>query len=149
MKVFAENRKAFHNFQILDKYTSGIELFGFEVKAIREGKADFEGSFIKIENGRPVLVNMNIGKFSKQGDLVTEAGPKRARNLLLQKYEIDRVASKSAQKGYALAPLKLYADHGLIKLEFALVKGKKTFDKKRELKQKQIDMDLKRGDARI
>lgn len=144
MKVLAENRKAFHEYEIQDKFEAGISLFGYEVKAIREGKANFEGSFIKILNSAPILLNLHIGKYSKQGEEVDDIKEKRDRQLLLKKYEIQRLEAKLKQRGFSLVPLKFIADHGLIKLEFALVKGKKKHDKKLDLKEKQEERDLRR-----
>ncbi len=143
MKVFAENRKALHDYFILDRFDAGISLFGYEVKAVREGKANFEGSFIEIAKGDAVLHNLHIGKYSKQGD-ISKGDERRDRNLLLKNFEIDRLSAKATQKGFSLVPLKLKDEHGIIKLEFALVRGKKKYEKKVVVKKRQEERDLRR-----
>ena len=143
MKVFTENRKAFHDYLVLDKYEAGISLFGYEVKAVREGKANFEGSFVEVANGRVILHNLHIGKYSKQGN-ISKGDERRDRELLLKGYEIERLAVKSSQKGFSLAPLKLKDEHGIIKLEIALARGKKKYEKKATVKKRQEEKDLRR-----
>lgn len=144
MTVLAFNKKASHKYHTLETYEAGVVLYGFEVKAIREGKVDFEGSYIRIIDGKPVLVNLQIGRFSRQGD-VLEYDPRRTRQLLLNAKEIEKLSSKTKEKGLTLAPLKLYTDHGLIKLSFAIARGKKEPQRKEELKKKQQDLDLKKA----
>jgi len=144
MTILAENRKAFHEMEVLEKHTAGISLFGYEVKAIKEGKADFEGSFVKVVDGKPEIFNLFIGSYSKRGEAV-HGDPRRARWLLLKDYEIKRLAAESSQKGFSIVPLKFILDHGLIKLEIALARGKKKFEKKADLKEKQEEVDLRRA----
>lgn len=143
MKTLAYNRDASREYLLLENFSAGVQLFGYEVKAVREGKVDFEGSFVKIVDGRPQILNLNIGRYSSQGNMPVETDARRTRPLLLKKYEIERIDAKANQKGFTLVPLKLITDHGLIKLEFALAKGKKVYQKKEDLKTKQVEKDLK------
>src|SRR5438876_779190 len=115
MAVLAYNRKAHFEYKIDEVFEAGIALLGFEVKAIREGNVDFEGSFVKILNGRAILLNLHIGPFSRQGKTNEGGDTRRSRDLLLKKYEIDRLEVKADQKGLTLVPLKLKSEHGLIK----------------------------------
>ncbi len=145
MTALVTNRKAFHDFEVIERFEVGISLFGHEVKAIREGKADFEGSYVKIVDGKPVILNLNISKFSKQGNTFDGEDPRRTRDLLLKKYEVERLAVKTNEKGLSLVPLKFFTDHGLIKLEIALVRGRKKHAVKEHLKIKQQEIDLKKS----
>ena len=147
--MIAQNRKALHEYQILDSYKAGVVLSGSEVKAVREGKVDFDGSFVKFVQGKPILMNFYIGKYSRQSLTVEEADSRKDRLLLLNKYESQRLLGKVAQKGFSIAPLKIMSEHGLIKLEIALVKGKKLHEKKESLKKKQGEMYLKREEAGV
>ena len=143
MKILAQNKSAYHAYEVLEKFDAGLVLVGHEVKAIREGNVSFEGSFIKIVGGKPTLLNLHIGRYSRQSSL-TEVDEKRTRELLLKAYETERIEAKSTQKGFSLVPLKLYSDHGLIKLEFGIVKGKKKKAIKGVLKERQQKIDLQR-----
>ena len=142
--LITKNRKALFDNVIIDKYIAGIILHGFEVKAIKEGKANFEGSYIQIIEDKPVVVNMYIGKYSKQSKDFNEYEARRTRNLLLNKNEILKIVREIAQKGKTAVPLSLLLDKGKIKLEFAVVKGKKEYEKKQTAKERQIKKDLER-----
>ncbi|NMB91713.1 SsrA-binding protein SmpB [candidate division WWE3 bacterium] len=141
-KLLAKNRKAMFNHTLLEKYTAGIVLKGYEVKAIREGKVDFEGSYIKVINNEVVVINLNIGRYSKQSKDVDEFDSKRSRKLLLNKKEILDLSKKIMEKGKTAVPLALMIVNNNIKLEFAVVKGKKEFEKKQSAKEKQIRKDM-------
>lgn len=141
-KLLAKNRKAMFNRTLLEKYTAGIVLKGYEVKAIREGKVDFEGSYIKVINNEVVVINLNIGRYSKQSKDVDEFDSKRSRKLLLNKKEILDLSKKIMEKGKTAVPLALMIVNNNIKLEFAVVKGKKEFEKKQSAKEKQIRKDM-------
>lgn len=141
-KLLQKNRKALHNFQLVEKYIAGIVLKGHEVKALREGKVSFEGSYIEIQDGIPVILNLYIGKYSKQSSDFSEYNSKRKRHLLLNKKEIDEIDRQISQKGKTAVPLALVLEHGFVKLELAVVKGKKEFEKKATAKDRQIQKDL-------
>ena len=140
--LLAKNRKALHEFSILEKYIAGVELYGYEVKAIREGKASFEGAFIELREGEVWLKNMYIGRYSKQSNDVTESDTRRPRKLLLNSQEIFEISKQLKEKGKTAIPLALILQNNLIKLEMSVVKGKKEFEKKEVAKERQIKRDL-------
>lgn len=147
--LLAKNRKAMFNHTLLERYSAGIVLKGYEVKAIREGKADFEGSYIKLVNGIPNVTNLYIGKYSKQSKTSEKFDEKRSRPLLLNKKEISDITRDLSEKGKTAVPLALVMQHGKIKLEFAVVKGKKEFEKKQTAKDRQIKIDLAKESKEI
>lgn len=141
--LVSKNRKALFNYEVVEKYIAGIVLFGYEVKAIREGNVNFEGSYIKLnDNNDLYVINLYIGKYSKQSKNKAESDPKRPRKLLLNKKEITEIRRAIAEKGKTAVPLALLLQHNLLKLEMAIVKGKKDFEKKTTAKEKQIKKDL-------
>jgi SsrA-binding protein len=140
--LISKNRKALFDHEVLEKFTAGIILKGFEVKAIKENKASFEGSYVQIIEGEPYLVNLYVGRYSKQSRDFNELEARRNRKILLNKSEIDKLAKETAQKGRTAVPLALALDKGKIKLEFAIVKGRKEFEKKHVAKERQIQKDL-------
>lgn len=142
-KLLAKNRRAAFNHTIVDKYDAGIVLKGHEVKAIREGKTDFEGSYIKIINNEVYVVNLKIGRYSKQSKESGAIDEARSRKLLLNKKEILDLKRELAEKGKTAVPLALVLSNNIIKLEFAVVKGKKEFEKKHTAKERQIRKDMK------
>ncbi len=144
MYILAKNRKALHNFTVLETYVAGLVLKGYEVKAIREGKVSFEGSYIDVVNGCPYVVNLYIGRYSKQSKNFNEEDSKRNRILLLSHDEITKVARAITEKGKTAVPLALDLKNGMIKLEFAVVRGRKEFEKKIVAKERQVKRDLER-----
>lgn len=140
--LISKNRKALFDHEMLEKFTAGIILKGFEVKAIKENKATFEGSYIQLIEGEPFLVNMYVGKYSKQSRDFDELNARRNRKILLNKSEIDKLAKEISQKGKTAVPLALVLDKGNIKLEFAIVRGRKEFEKKLVAKERQIKKDM-------
>lgn len=135
-----ENRKAWHDYFIFDKYEAGIALQGHEVKSIREGKANLKDAFVRIMNLQAFLFNCHITPYSKiQGHM--DLAPAATRKLLLHKEEIEKLAGKTSQKGFAIVPLKMYFKKGRVKVEIALVKGKKEYDKRDAIKQKLHDRE--------
>jgi SsrA-binding protein len=135
MKTISSNRKAYHNFSIEEKYEVGISLTGTEVKALREGKANLNDSFAKIKNSELYLVNAHISPYSC-GNIANHE-PKRDRKLLMHKREIDRLYGKVRERGYTLVPLSMYFNEkNKVKLEFGLGKGKRSFDKREDIKQR-------------
>ena len=117
-------------------------MHGYEVKAIREGKVNFEGSYVQIVGDKPVVINMHIGQYSKQSQKVNELDQNRTRDLLLNKTEIEKLTKELAQKGKTAIPLALIITHNMIKLEFGIAKGRRKFDKKNVEKERQIKKDL-------
>ena len=140
--LLAKNRKALHDHTLVEKYVAGIVLRGYEVKAIREQKVSFEGSYIQILKNIPYIVNLHIGEYSKKSQLTGLGDAKRNRELLLNAREIEEIRKELDQKGKTAVPLALVMNKNLIKLEFAVVKGKKEFEMKQTAKEKQIKKDL-------
>ena len=141
--VVANNKKAFHEYHILEIFEAGIQLKGSEVKSIREGKASLKESYVLIRKGEAWLRNAHISSYSHTGF----EGHKSVRNrkLLLHKKEIIKINSKLAEKGLTAVPIKLYLKNGLVKLEFGLAKGKKLFDKRETKKKRDIERDIQRA----
>lgn len=135
-----ENRKAWHDYFISDKYEAGIALQGHEVKSIREGKVNIKDSFVRIINGQAFLFNCHINPYSHiQGHFEPE--PTRSRKLLMHREEIDKLGAKTSQKGFAIVPTKMYFKKGKVKVEIALAKGKQAYDKRQDLKKKIHDRE--------
>ncbi len=142
MKIIANNKKAYYDYFVLETLECGIVLEGCEVKSVRQGNVNLKDSFISISQAGEVFVkNMHIKNYDKASFLVEE---KRSRKLLLNKHEINKLASKVKEKGLTLVPLKIYLKDSLVKLEVGLVKGKHTYDKKEVLKEKDILRDTTR-----
>ncbi len=140
--LLSKNKKALFNFEVLDKYIAGIALKGHEVKAIKEGNVHFEGSYISFVEDILTLVNLNIGRYSKQSQESDDSTARRPRELLLTKTELSEIRRHLQEKGKTAVPLALVLLHGKIKLELAVAKGKKLFEKKQSVKEKQIKRDL-------
>lgn len=134
------NRRAFYDYEILERFEAGINLYGSEVKAIREGHADLTGSFVKIIGSEAYLVNAKI--FPYKYSQIENYDEKRTRKLLLHKNEIISLKSKIDGANLALVPLSLYAKRPFIKVELALAKGKKKYEKKEAIKKKDIEREL-------
>lgn len=142
--LLVKNRKAHFEHEILEKFTAGISLQGYEVKAIREGKANFDGSYIQVLRGIPMVVNMYIGPYSKQSQKVGEQESRRSRKLLLHKIEVEKIQKELSEKGKTAIPLALTLEHNLVKLEFGIAKGRKKSEKKHVEKERQIKRDLEK-----
>lgn len=127
----AENRKARHDYFIEDTYEAGLALVGTEVKSIRAGKVNIKDSYVKIKNGEALVVGMHISPY-EQGNIFNR-DPFRERKLLLHKREILKLRALSEADGYSLIPLSLYIKDGLVKMELAVAKGKKLYDKRHDL----------------
>jgi SsrA-binding protein len=142
-QVVATNRKAFHEFHILDTYEAGIELLGSEVKSLREGNANIKEAYVVIRKGQAWVIGVHINPYSHTGS--EGHAPVRNRRLLLHKREIAKVQASLDQKGLTAVPLKIYFNSkGRAKLEIGLAKGKKTFDKKDAIKERDIKRDAQR-----
>lgn len=145
MTVVATNKKAYHEYFIEDTYEAGIQLVGSEVKSIRNGGINLKDSFAIVKNGELFLLNAHISPY-KMGSCFNP-DPRRERRLLLHKKEIDRIAGKAQQKGYAIIVTKMYFKQSLVKVEVALAKGKELHDKRNALKEKQQKRDAERAMA--
>lgn len=136
------NKKAYFDYQLLDRFEAGINLYGFEVKSVRLGKADLTGSFIKIIGSEAYLLNAKI--FPYQQAQIENYDDKRTRKLLLHKKEIISLKSKIDGANLSLVPVSMYLKNGFIKVEVALAKGKKKFEKRENIKKKDIQRDVER-----
>ena len=144
IKLIANNKKAYHDYFIDEKYEAGIALHGTEVKSLRMGRCSIKESFVTISNKGEILINhMHISPYEK-GNIFNK-DPLRVRKLLLHKYEIRKLIGKMNQKGYTLVPLSVYFKGSLIKVEIALAKGKKLYDKRQDLKEKDSKRDIEKA----
>ena len=134
IKLIANNKKAFHDYFIEDTWEAGIALVGTEVKSLRMGKCSLKESFIQIHKGEVFIYNMHISPYEK-GNIFNK-DPLRPRKLLVHRYEINKIVGKIDQKGYTLVPLQIYFKGSLVKVEFALAKGKKLYDKRQDIAKK-------------
>ncbi len=142
IKLVANNKKAYHDYFIDDKYEAGIELFGTEVKSVRMGKCSVKEAFVKIENGQVYVYGMHISPYEK-GNIFNK-DPLRVRKLLLHKAEIMKLNGKVTQKGYTLVPLQVYFKGSLVKVEIGLARGKKLYDKRADLAKKDQRRELEK-----
>ncbi len=139
-----KNKKAFFDYEILEKYEAGIELKGTEVKSLRDGKANLRDSFVRIENDEAFLFNTYIAPYT-HGNLFNHE-PTRRRKLLLHKKEIKRLIGKSQEKGLTIIPLKIYFNkRGKAKVQIALAKGKKLYDKRETIKRKDLEREAQKA----
>ena len=138
IKLVANNKKAYFDYFIEDKYEAGIALHGTEVKSIRMGKCSIKESYIKIEDGEVFIYGMHVSPYEK-GNIFNK-DPMRIKKLLMHKYEINKLNGKLQQKGLTLVPLQVYLKGGLVKVEVGLARGKKLYDKRESLAKK----DMKR-----
>ena len=141
IRVTVENRKARHDYEILDTYEAGIALKGSEVKSIREGRVSIKEAYATVKDGEVYIIGMHVAPYSKAG--VFGHDPKRPRKLLLHKYEIKRLIGKVKERGLTLIPLKIYLKGPLIKVEIALVRGKTKRDKREAIKRRIIEREIK------
>ena len=133
-KLIANNKKAYHDYFIEDKYEAGISLAGAEVKSLRMGRCSVKEAFIRIEKGEVYVYNMHIAAYEK-GNIFNK-DPLRVRKLLLHKREIRKIEGQIAQKGYTVVPLSVYFSGSLVKVEIGLAKGKKLYDKRQDIAKK-------------
>jgi len=137
----AENRKAFHDYHLLETFEAGIVLLGTEVKAIREGRVNLRDSFARLEEGEVYLYNVNISSYSHRG--YADHEPLRRRKLLLHRNEIRKLIGKTVVKGMTLVPVRLYFKNGRVKVAISLAKGKKEYDKRETIKQRETDRETR------
>lgn len=144
MAVFAVNQKARFDYEIFETYEAGIALFGFEVKSIQNGGANLAGSFVTIREGGAWLLNAAIAPYQSK-NTPAAYDPARSRRLLLHKSELDELIGKTAQKGLTLVPLRMYTKGPRVKLEFALVRRRKKYDKREIIKKRDIERETGRS----
>jgi len=142
MGVIQKNKKAYFDYQILEKFEAGVSLIGQEVKSIRLGRVDLKGAFVILKNQEAYLVNANIPPYQPKN--ILQYDQKRPRKLLLKKRELKYLIGKSKQKGLTLIPLRIYTKRDKIKVEIGLVKKKKKFDKKELIKKREIEEEIRR-----
>jgi SsrA-binding protein len=148
VSIIAVNKKAKFDYELLEFFEAGIVLTGDEVKAIRNGQVNLKGSYVVFKNTLKILpelylINATITKY-KYSSTKWEVYTIRSRKLLLKKSEINKLLGKASEKGLTLVPTKIYTKNNLIKLEFSLAKGKKKYDKREDIKKREIDRDIKR-----
>jgi len=144
MKILAQNRKAFHNYNILKTLKAGISLRGHEVKAVKSGRINIQGSYAVLKNKEVFLVGATIPPYQPK-NTPPDYNPQRDRKLLLKKSEIKEFIGQKKQKGLTLVPLKVYTIRGLVKIEIGLAKGKKKFDKRQAIKKRDALRSIKRA----
>lgn len=142
-KLVANNKKAYFDYFILDKWEAGIELYGTEVKSVRMGKVSIKESYIKIDKNEVFIYNMHISPYEKGN--IFNRDPIRVRKLLLHRSEINKIAGKTAEKGFAIVPLQVYLKNGLAKIEIGLAKGKKLYDKRQDIAKKDMRRENERS----
>ena len=143
-KIVANNKKAYHEYFIEDKYEAGIVLVGTEVKSIRQGKVNLKDSYVTIKSGEAFVYNLHISPYEKGN--IYNVDPLRPRKLLLNKRELRKLIGLTTLKGYSLIPLSLYLKNGLVKMELSVAKGKKNYDKRQDLATKDAERRMQRRD---
>jgi len=141
--LIAQNKKAYRNFFIFDRYEAGIVLMGCEVKSIREHNVNLRDSYGRIKNGELFLHNMHISPYSKSR--IEDLSPRRARKLLMHKREINRISGKLIDKSLTLVPLSIYMLKNIVKVEMALAKGKALRDKRKDIEKKESEREIRRA----
>ena len=140
-KNVAENRKAFHDYHILETFEAGLALLGTEVKSIREGNVNLRDSFGRIEGGEVWIYNVHINPYSHRG--YADHEPTRRRKLLLRKQEIRKLIGKTVEKGMTLVPTRMYFSNGYVKVSISLAKGTKAHDKRETIKRRETDRETR------
>jgi SsrA-binding protein len=143
MKVVATNRKARHEYTVIDKFEAGVALMGTEVKSLREGRVNMKDSFAILDGAEMILKGLHISPYSHTSQ--RELNPRRDRKLLLHKREIRKLIGRVHEKGLTLVPLRIYFnERGIAKVEIAIARGKKTYDKRRDIADRDAQRDLQR-----
>jgi len=143
IKTIATNRKAYHNYHIGDSIEAGIALTGSEIKSVRSGRVSLSDAYVRPEHGELWLLNTHIARYEASSFLSHE--PKRPRKLLLHRKEINNLTSKVSEKGLTLVPVRLYIKDSIAKVEIALAKGKKLYDKRESIGRREIERELARA----
>ena len=142
MKLVANNKKAYHDYFIEEKYEAGLSLVGTEVKSLRQGKCSIKEAYVNIDKGEAYIIGMNISPYEKGN--IFNRDPLRPRKLLLHKYEINKLIGDSSLAGYTIMPLQVYFKDGRAKIEIGLAKGKHNYDKRQEIAKKDMRRELER-----
>jgi SsrA-binding protein len=142
LRIVCQNKKAYHDYEILEKIEAGLVLLGTEVKSLRQGKANLKDSYAKIRQGEVHLHGCHISAYTHA--TYDNHEPERVRKLLLHNFEIKRLFGKTQEKGYALIPLRIYFSKGKAKVELGLARGKKQYDKRESLKRKEETREMER-----
>jgi SsrA-binding protein len=145
-KPIATNRKALHDYEILERAEAGLRLLGTEVKSIREGGLNFRDSFVEVRDGEAFMVGCRIAPYS-HGNLANHDAD-RSRKLLLHRHQIDKLGGKVAEKGLTLIPLRAYFKDGLVKVEIGLARGKREHDKREAIKRKDVERETRQAMGR-
>lgn len=140
-RLIAENRKARHDYHVLEVFETGVVLLGTEVKAIREGRVNLRDSFARLDRGEVWLMNVHISPYSHRG--YADHPEKRQRKLLMHRHEIQKLTGKVAEKGLTLVPLEMYFKEGRVKVALALAKGKQAHDKRETIRRREIDRETR------
>lgn len=140
-KNIAENRKAFHDYHILETFEAGVALLGTEVKAIREGKVNLRDSYARVEDGEVWIYNVHINPYSHRG--YSDHNPTRKRKLLLHRQEIRKLIGRTVERGMTLVPTRLYFRNGHVKVALGLAKGKQAHDKRETIKRRETDRETR------
>jgi len=139
----AENKKAYFDYEILEKLEAGLVLTGHEAKSAKAGQINLKGAFVTFHNGDALLTNAHISLYKPAGAMI-DYDPTKSRRLLLKKREIDYLREKSQEKGLTIVPLKIYTKHRFIKVEIGVARGKKQYDKRETLKKREVEREIKR-----
>ena len=142
-KLIANNKKAYHEYFLEEKYEAGIALHGTEVKSLRMGKCSIKEAFVRIENDEVIIYQMHISPYEKGN--IFNRDPLRPKKLLMHKAEINKLKAKIAEKGYTLVPLQVYFKGSLVKVEIGLARGKKLYDKRDDLAKKDAKREIDRA----
>lgn len=142
IKLIANNKKAYHDYFIEDTFEAGISLAGTEVKSLRMGKCSIKESYLKVDRGELYIYGMNISPYER-GNIFNK-DPLRTRKLLVHRYEINKINGKMQTKGYTIVPLRVYFKGSLVKVEFALARGKKLYDKRQDIAEKDQRREVER-----
>lgn len=144
MTIYAINKRATFDYELLEKLEGGLVLFGYEVKAIKTGHLSLKGAFLTVHDGELYLTNAHIPSY-QQANTPETYDEYRARKVLVKKRELDGLIGKIKQKGLTLVPIKVYSKHRLIKLEFAVGKGKRLIDKREDIKKREANVSIRRA----
>ena len=140
-RLIADNRKAYHDYHVLDTWEAGVALLGTEVKAIREGSVNLRDSYARLENGEVWLMNLHISPYSHTG--YAHHDERRQRKLLLHRHEIEKLSGRVVERGLTLVPLRMYLNKGRVKVALALVKGKQAHDKRETIRKREVDRETR------
>jgi SsrA-binding protein len=140
-RTIAENRKALHDYHVIETWEAGVALLGTEVKAIREGSVNLRDSFARIQNGEVWLMNVHVSPYSHTG--YAHHDERRHRKLLLHRHEIQKMSGRVAEKGLTLVPLRMYFKNGRVKVALALAKGKQAHDKRETIRRREVDRETR------